>query len=256
MPSRILAGSQPALCILSDVHIGADGHAGEELGQTLEWLRRNSQVQLFLAGDLADMGLPVNGDKAANAKILGQTETPTDQILAVKKTFAPFADRIVGFVGGNHEARGVAAAMIDVSAILANALGVPMYVGAAAIRFRWGRDHQAVGVIGHGRSGGANYWREFQSKLLPLYPDADFYSLGHTHHLASKEIAGLRLDNNGDEVIRRQYFIRSGNYMRRSGSAYSQEAMYAPLPQGSPIVWFRSDGTVDPDVETLRYWSL
>ena len=114
----------------------------------------------------------------------------------------------------------------------------------------------AVGVIGHGRSGGANYWSEFQSKLLPLYPDADFYSLGHTHHLASKEIAGLRLDNNGDEVIRRQYFIRSGNYMRRSGSAYSQEAMYAPLPQGSPIVWFRSDGTVDPDVETLRYWSL
>jgi hypothetical protein len=44
--------------------------------------------------------------------------------------------------------------------------------------------------------------------------------------------------------------------MRRSGSAYAQEALYAPLPQGSPIVWFRPDGSVDPDVETLRYWSL
>ena len=256
MPRTRLEGKRPALVVLSDVHVGADGHAAEEFAATLRWIRRRPDVRVVLAGDLVDMGLPVAGDKSANAKILGQSLDPTEQILAARRIFEPIRAQVIASVGGNHEARGVTAAMLDVSALLADVLEVPSYLGAAAIRFEWGDGHAAVGIVGHGRSGGANRWREFQAKLVPLYPDADFYSLGHTHDLMRKEVVGLRVDEAGDEHLRRQWFVRSGNYLCRSGSAYSREALYTPLPQGSPIVWFDDDGGVTPDVETLRYWRL
>ena len=59
-----LKGKRPNLVILSDVHIGADGHAGEEFQATLEWCRENNSY-IALAGDLIDLGIATPGDKSS-----------------------------------------------------------------------------------------------------------------------------------------------------------------------------------------------
>lgn len=252
-------GRSPQVVILSDVHIGADGHDAEGLEATLSWVKKHD-AYLFLAGDLIDLGIPTPGDKSANDKILGNAESPTDQIEKCIDTFMPFAKagKIIASVGGNHEHRLSKSAMVDLPRLFAHAWGVPNCPGAAPVLFSWkhGRDsHEALCVIGHGRSGGtANLYREHKAKLLGLYPEARLTSLGHTHHLEHITDYAMRIDEDGNEQWRKVTHVRSGNYLPRSGSEYSKVAMYAPLPQGSPILTFEDDVSVD--CETLKRFTL
>ena len=250
-----LKGKRPNLVILSDIHIGADGHSHLEFQETLKWCRENNSY-IALAGDLIDLGIATPGDKSSFDKILGNAMEPTEQVLEAMDVFEPFArkGRIVASVGGNHEARLQRAAMVNLPKLIAHHLQVPDCLGAIACQFHWGKDHSALGVISHGRSGATgNIWRELRTKLLGLYPEADFVTAGHTHHLEHQVDHSLSMDEDGNDHWRETHLIRSGNYMNRSGSKYSQEANYTPLPQGSPIIYFEKDGTLSVDVETLQY---
>jgi len=253
-----LKGNKPKLVILSDVHQGADGHAKAEFDQTMAWIKKNN-AYVALAGDLVDMGIATPGDKSSFDKILGNALPPTDQVQLCMDTYKPLAKkgRIVASVGGNHEARLQRAAMVNLPALIAHHLEVPNCLGAIACRFEWGKKHSALGVISHGKSGATgNIWRELRTKLLALYPAADFVTAGHTHHLEHQIDHSLQMDSNGENVWGIKHLIRTGNYMNRSGSEYSQEANYTPLPQGSPIITFENDGTLSVDVTTLQYRSL
>ena len=112
-----------------------------------------------------------------------------------------------------------------------------------------------LGVISHGRSGATgNIWRELRTKLLGLYPDADFATAGHTHHLLHQVDHALSMDKDGEDHWRETHSDSDRElYVCRSGSKYSMEALYTPLPIGSPIIYFEKDGTFTVDVETLQY---
>jgi hypothetical protein len=255
-----LKGKRPQLVILSDIHQGADGHAEAEFQKTLEWIREND-AYIALAGDLVDMGIATPGDKSSFDKILGNAIPPTDQIKLCMDTYKPFAEdgKIIASVGGNHEARLQRQGMVNLPELIAHHLQVPNCLGAIACRFFWGpkQKHDALGVISHGRSGATgNIWRELRTKLLGLYPDADFVTAGHVHNLEHQIDHSLEMDDNGENTWAVKHLIRTGNYLNRSGSEYSQEALYTPLPQGSPIVSFEPDGTLSVDVTTLQYRTL
>ena len=255
-----LKGNRPKLVILSDVHQGADGHAEPEFQATLEWIRENN-AYVALAGDLVDMGIATPGDKSSFDKILGNAIPPTDQIKLCMSTYKPLADagKIIASVGGNHEARLQRAGMVNLPELIAHHLGVPNCLGAIACRFFWGpkQKHNALGVISHGRSGATgNIWRELRTKLLALYPAADFVTAGHTHHLEHQIDHSLVMNEEGENVWSVKHLIRTGNFMNRSGSEYSMEACYTPLPQGAPIIYFEDDGSLTVDVTTLQYRAL
>jgi predicted phosphodiesterase len=253
-----LKGKQPQVVILSDVHQGADGHAEPEFQATLDWIRENN-AYIVLAGDLIDMGIMTPGDKSGFDKILGNALPPTEQIQLCMDTYKPFADagKIIASVGGNHEARLQRQAMVNLPELIAHHLGVPNCLGAIACTYEWGKGNSMLGVVSHGRSGATgNVYRELRTKLLGLYPTAKFVTAGHTHNLEYTTDHSLTLDADGNNSWDTKYLIRTGNYMNRSGSAYSQEANYTPLPQGSPILTFEDDGDVSVDVDTLQYRAL
>ena len=253
-----LKGKRPALVILSDVHQGADGHAADEFQQTLDWIKENN-AYVALAGDLVDMGIATPGDKSSFDKILGNALPPTEQVLLCMETYKDLAKKgkIIASVGGNHEARLQRAAMVNLPALIAHYLKVPNCLGAIACRFEWGRGNSALGVISHGKSGATgNIWRELRTKLLGLYPDADFVTAGHVHNLEHQIDHSLAMNEEGESVWAVKHLIRTGNYMLRESSEYSMEACYTPLPQGSPIIYFEPDGTLTVDITTLQYRSL
>jgi predicted phosphodiesterase len=241
-------GKSPApIVILSDVHIGATEHCEREFDTTLAWIKRN-KAWVILNGDIVENAI-VSG-KAPGEKLLGQALVPTDQLIEARNKLKPLAKRIVYSTRGNHESRTRREAMLDITELLSEMLGVPYAGVGGIIRFQAGSRVYTFGIQ-HGRSGGKNIWLE-TGKMLDLYPDADLVALGHNHALGAVSAGGIVVGKTGTETIRERWQVRTGSYL--GFADYVREMMLRPGNVGSPIIHLdpaRHKLTVD--VETLSW---
>lgn len=237
------------LVILSDVHVGAAEFCEKEFLETLKYCRDND-TKIILNGDIAENAI-ISGD-APGEKLLGQATQPTDQVKYVISKFKPFAKKgaILGITRGNHEARTRRESLLDICDVIAESLNVPYWGIGGYVVLNHGK-HRYVGAVQHGKSGGANTWRELE-KLAGLYYDAEWCAMGHNHDFAYRCMSNFGVDGEGKEIPHHRHLIRTGTYL---GYAEYVRNMCAPPGRvGSPILRFdKTKHALKVDISTLSW---
>jgi predicted phosphodiesterase len=187
------------LLVLADYHY-ADPHSDHDaIKCDIEYVATHENAYCVLAGDLMNCAI-----KSSVSDTYGDTLSPMDELMICTELMQPIAHKIVGIVGGNHEARHYKTNGIDMTRILARQLGIEdKYSPDTALVFlRFGRDTQRNGhhrpvcytiYLTHGSGGGRKEGGKIQRLVdLSTICDADIFICGHTHLPATLKTAFAR----------------------------------------------------------------
>ncbi len=186
------------LLVMADYHY-ADPHSDHDaIKRDIEYVATHDNAYCVLAGDLMDCALKSSlGDVYVNL-------SPMEELTALMDMFEPIAHKVVGIVGGNHEARHYKTNGVDMTRLLARQLRIEdKYSPDTALIFlRVGRDqdhkshHRPVLYtiyLTHGTGGGRKEGGKIQRLVdLSSICDADVFVCGHTHLPATLKTAFAR----------------------------------------------------------------
>lgn len=179
------------LLVLADYHY-ADPHSDHSaIRRDIDYVNSHENAYCVLAGDLLDCALKSSlGDAYTNI-------SPMEELRAMMDLLSPIAHKVVGIVGGNHEARHYRTNGVDMTYLLAKQLGIEdRYSPDTALIFlRFGREakpgnhHRQILYtiyLTHGSGGGRKEGGKIQRLAdYSQIVDADCYICGHTHLPAS-----------------------------------------------------------------------
>lgn len=179
--------SEIELLILADYHYADPNSDHNAIRRDIDYVNSNENAYCVLAGDLMDCALKSSlGDVYSNL-------SPMDELKAITDLLEPIAHKVIGIVGGNHEARHYRTNGVDMTRLLARQLGIEdKYSPDTAVIFlRFGRHdghtnhHRPILYtiyLTHGSGGGRKEGGKIQR--LADYAniiDCDCYICGHTH---------------------------------------------------------------------------
>lgn len=160
---------------ITDVQYGHPSCKVERLIEHLKWIVAKPYRFFVLGGDCVDASHAL-----AKGHGLGQKE-PQLQVLEFAQIMAPYIHRCLGYVGGNHERRGIPM-FGDLGRLISHLLGVPYSPGKQYINIYFG-EHKPFKIgLFHGASGGqtkgavANMVQRWMNQ-----GDCHYYLLGHLH---------------------------------------------------------------------------
>ena len=179
--------SEIELLILADYHYADPNSDHDAIRRDIDYVNSHENAYCVLAGDLLDCALKNSlGDCYTNL-------SPMEELKAMTDLLAPIAHKVIGIVGGNHEARHYKTNGIDMTRLLARQLGIEdKYSPDTAViflRFGGSADHRYhhrailyTIYLTHGSGGGRKEGGKIQR--LADYAniiDCDCYVCGHTH---------------------------------------------------------------------------
>jgi hypothetical protein len=160
---------------LTDVQFGHPACQVNRLVEHLKWVCSKTNRFFVLGGDCIDASHAL-----AKGHGVGQKE-PQIQVVEFCQIMAPYVHRCLGYVGGNHERRGIPM-FGDLGRMIAYLLGVPYSPGKQFVNIFFG-DHKPFKIgLFHGSSGGqtkgavANQVYKWMTQ-----GDCHYYLLGHLH---------------------------------------------------------------------------
>ena len=184
--------------VLADYHYADPNSDHDAIKRDIDYVAQHENAYALLAGDLLDCALRSSlGDIYVNL-------SPMNELSAMMDLFAPIANKIIGIVGGNHEARHYKTNGVDMTRLLAKQLGIEDKYSAdtALIFLRVGEDEKHTHhhrpilytiYLCHGTGGGRKEGGKIQRLVdLSTIVDADCYVMGHTHLPASLKTAFAR----------------------------------------------------------------
>lgn len=231
----------------SDVHIGASEFDEGRFLESLSYVQKE-KCYLTLGGDIVENSI-ISG-KDSGEKLLEQMWTPTEQFLYAVAKYKPIAKagRLLWSLRGNHEARTRREAMFDLSAALASHLGVP-YLGIGGMVQIVSGANSYLGAVQHGSRNRSDRWSEL-NKMMELYPEADFVTLGHDHNLDARYVPCISYDEKDTCKTRCILQVRTGTYLGYAD--YARNQLFRPSFTGSPILHFSpKERKITADTMTL-----
>ena len=228
------------LLVLADYHYADPNSDHDAIKRDIEYVAQHDNAYAVLAGDLLDCALKSSlGDCYVNL-------SPMDELSAVMDLMNPIAHKIVGIVGGNHEARHYKTNGVDMTRLLARQIGVENRYSpdTALIFLRFGEDDRAhhhrpicyTIYLTHGTGGGRKEGGKIQRLVdLSAIVDADCYIVGHTHLPASLKTAYAR-PNPGNSSITycTKLFVNSAAKLNYGG--YGDIGGYRPNAKDTPRI--------------------
>lgn len=181
------------LLALADYHYADPNSDHDAIRKDIDYVNSHENAYCVLGGDLMDCALKSSlGDAYTNL-------SPMQELSACMEMFAPLAEKgkILGAVGGNHEARHYRTNGIDMTRLLMRQTRVEhLYSPDTALIFlRVGRDRKSNGhhrpilytiYLTHGSGGGRKEGGKIQRLAdYAQIVDADIYICNHTHLPAS-----------------------------------------------------------------------
>ena len=234
------------LLVLSDYHY-ADPHSDHEaIKRDIDYVNSHENAYCVLAGDLMDCVLRSSlGDVYTNL-------SPMEELSAMTGLLGPIAEKVVGVVPGNHEARHYKTNGVDMTRLMARQLGIEdRYSEDAAVIFlRFGRDlvngkhHRPVLYtiyLTHGFGGG----RKEGTKLQRLSDcadiiDVDCYIVGHTHLPAALKLNFARTSPANSSVSYAPHlFVNAAAKLSYGG--YGAAGGYKPANTDTPRILFSGE---------------
>jgi len=148
----------------------------DRVNEYLDWVLEKDSRFILLGGDCIDAGT-----KLSVGSPWEQMCEPQGQIYTFWETFARVRHRILGYVGGNHERRGIPT-FGDLGSLLAFGLEIPYSAGQQFIDIHYG-DHRPFRIsLWHG--GGAAQSPGARMNMLHKFMqtgDSQLYLVGHLH---------------------------------------------------------------------------
>lgn len=176
---------------LADYHYGDPHSDHDAIRKDINYVNEHDDAYCVLGGDLLDCALKTSlGDAYVNL-------TPMEELGAMIDLIKPIAHKVIGIVGGNHEARHYKTNGVDMTFLLAKQLGIEdRYSPDTALLFvRVGTDQRGHShlrpvlytvYLTHGSGGGRREGGKIQRLAdYAQIVDADIYICGHTHLPAS-----------------------------------------------------------------------
>jgi len=163
---------------LTDLQFGHVCCNEDEVKKYRDWVLASPSRFVVLGGDLID---------AANVLSVGSPfENLFDsqkQVYKFCEMFAPLRGRILGYVGGNHERRGVKT-FGDLGMLIATLLRIPYSAGQQWVNIAYGKHKKFTIFLWHGRGAartpGAKLNMVYQA-MNELSGGADVTLVGHLH---------------------------------------------------------------------------
>ena len=175
------------LLVLSDYHYGSPQSNHDLIREDIAYVASHENAYCVLAGDLMECALKSSlGDVYSSA-------SPMDELEAISSLLSPIATKVVGCVGGNHEARHYKTNGVDMTRLMARQLKFEdKYSPDTAVIFlRFGENDDTSKrhrkmlytiYLAHGFGGGKKEGGKIQ-RLADCADivDCDVYIVGHTH---------------------------------------------------------------------------
>jgi len=228
---------------LGDFHYGNDSFSATVLHGYLNYLRAHPNIYMGLMGDILEYG-------QGSSFLTEDDRVPIDdQIAAFIADFKPFAKRIKFILWGNHEERHIRKSkstrlMEDIARELGLRPGIDVYVGrpqrGVFVVFKAG-DKKYGAQIRHSKTQ-ARVNQDLQLRRAGSQNVASLIVHGHTHRLSWKPRTFRALeviDGSVKNVVRRQYLLASGCFLKYPG--YAEAGDYPYTDVGAPIVRFFSE---------------
>lgn len=145
--------------------------------QYRDWVLAEPNRFMLWGGDMIDAGTRLSVGSPWD-----EITEPQGQVFRFCELMAPARHRILGYVGGNHERRGLPT-FGDLGSLIAHILEIPYSAGRQFLDFNFARTHESFRVdLFHGR--GAAQTAGAKMQMLHRFMqsgDAQIYLVGHLH---------------------------------------------------------------------------
>lgn len=228
---------------LSDLHLGDGMSDWFHIQKMLKHIQETPNAYCILGGDLMDTAIAssVGDTYGANLK-------PMEQLKQCVNLFEPIKDKILCIVHGNHENRIYKSDGIDITALMADQLGLRhRYSPTTALLFvRFGERantahrHRKMAYtvyVTHGSGGGRREGGKINRLAdLAQIVDADIYIMGHTHMPASFRTGFYRtsMANSSVQYVEK-LFVNTAAALNYGG--YGDAQGFKPSAKENPIIY-------------------
>ena len=217
-----------AIFQMSDVHIGSPQCDTRTLIRHIKLLKTTPNLYCILDGDVTEWAI---SPKMLDA-VLGQVGSPQEQVRVLQAMLEDLSSKVIAFVTGNHDERGVRMGGVDVFEFIMQRVaergvylrdGGVLRIALAGVEYSWRVSH------GDGLRGNSMY-----SNTSALTRNArhemgftDIASAGHTH---DPEIKIIYEPRDGGAAKEPSIYIRSGSYKVLYGENYVDRQGFNPIP--------------------------
>lgn len=221
-----LDGRTVRVWAVADVHIGSRECDLEGFRAFLRRIAQSPNDYVVLCGDMVN-----NGIKDSLTNVYEEVLMPQAQMDKAVELLEPVKDRILGAVGGNHEARSRKAVDLDPMYTIMAILGIPhLYrVNFAMLRINLRRgktkEHYALMLV-HGKT--ENKKRQFAYAIEGV----DAIISGHTHNGIVEKPARLVFTTNNTVKVKPLVSLTATSWVSWGG--YATAGLYKPVATSDP----------------------
>lgn len=194
------------------------GHVECQVGRVEEyrdWVLSKPNRFVFFGGDMIDAGHAFSPGQPWE-----QICDPQGEVYKFVSLMAPLRPRILGYVGGNHERRGIST-FGDLGLLISRLLQVPYSNGRQLIDIHYGVHDSFTVDLWHGRGAA----RTDGAKVMMVgnyvkdHPGSDLYLTGHLHDcFVFQKARERRLPDKCNVKITKYLFGMSSSFLRSWGT--------------------------------------
>lgn len=233
----------PIIFAKGDEQLGHVTCDEDRVKKDIAWVERNSECLVFLLGDAID-----SATKTSPGSIRENNLSPLRQIDQYLDLHQSIKDRIIGYVGGNHERR-IDKALDDSGAavrLIARGLSgpnhkVPYSGGILLVDVHW-RGHVWTFTLFHGagaaQTPGSKIQRMQRNMLLS---DSMITLSGHLHDEAKTSRRYVKRAVDGSVRVVKQTALQCGTYLQYIGS-YGEVGGMSPVGPDMIVIELFPDG--------------
>ena len=235
--------------VFADLHIGDAECDTDAIKQRIETVRSTPNAYCVLNGDIID-----NASRSSIGDIETRQYNIMEQLNIAVDLFEPIKDKILCIVTGNHEYRAMKKEGIDLTQVLATALGCADKYSPDCCLLSISHGHLGNGApcrhperpkittvfCTHGSGGGRKAGGKVNNMMqMAETVDADLYIHSHTHMPAVVKDSFLRVDhaNRTFKIVDRT-FVNNGATMDFGG--YGSMMGFQPASKASPVIVLHS----------------
>ena len=228
---------------IGDLHIGHVNSDVRYIENYINMIRQTDKEcnRVLLMGDLIDCGIK----DSIGASVYENRLTPQEQIDMLVDLLKPIADRIDGYVQGNHEYRIYKNTGIDICKTVSDILNIPYLRYSGVVTYSTKRENRRKAYninMFHGKAGGGIENALRKCKEMANKVNADIYLMGHCHHKAYTTRCFKQVDSrNGKIVDTLQYFVLTGHALDYDES-YADQANLEISQKAFPIINLSNNG--------------
>lgn len=221
-----LPGRETRVYAVADVHVGAKESDVDGFRRFVDKVAADSDAYVCLVGDMVSNGLR---DSLTN--VYEEVMPPHAQIERAVELLTPIRDRILGAVGGNHEARTKRAADLDPMYAIMLMLGMgelyrPNFAAIRVILERGKTKNRYALLLVHGKT--ANRKQKFAFATDGF----DAIVSGHTHNGLVEKPAKLVFTSGNRVTVKPFVSLTATAWLQYGG--YAAAGLYPPASTSSP----------------------